>query len=163
VLNGFVLSSGVSPKVTTTTGVFLNGGVQVLSFEDIQAQIDTAQGTGVYPIVIGDATRPLTVEPSIYLNHITNLVADSSATTIPTLPVTTPSVQITVNGVLRNFDIVSATQGPVAAAFQFLLPVVGTTGRTAIQATAIKRLKVRGSAKNFTASRTLPPFQTQGS
>jgi hypothetical protein len=162
-LNGFVLSSGVSPSVTTSTGVFLYGGVKTLSFQDIDASIDSSTGVTPYQIVIGTAGTPLKVEPSIYLNQIINLVASSTATTIPTTPITTPSVQIVVNGAIQNFDITSATQGPVGAAFQFELPIVGTTGRTSIQATAINQLNVAGSAKNFTVSRTAQPFQTESS
>jgi hypothetical protein len=162
-LNGFVLANSVSPPVNTVTGVFLYGGVKVLSFQDILAQIDTSTTTTPYQIVIGGATTPLKVQPSIYLHQITNLVFNSSSTTIPTLPVTTPSVQFIINGVLRNFDIVSTSQGPVTAGFRFEFPVVGTTGRTAVQATAINQLRVRGSAKNFTASRTPQPFQSAAS
>jgi hypothetical protein len=163
VLNGFTLSANVSPPVTTTTGVFLYGGVKVLSFQDIQARIDTSQSTTPYQIVIGTPGTPLKVQPSIYLDSITNLVFDSTATTIPSTPVTTPYVQFIVNGAIQNFDIISATQGPVPAAFQFQFSIVGTTGRTSVQATAINSLHVRGSAKNFTASRTTPPFQGAGS
>jgi len=162
-LNGFVLSRAVSPPVTTTTGVFLFGGVKVLSFQDIQALLDTSQSTTPYSIVIGESSTPLRVEPSIYLHQITNLVFDTTATTTPTVPVTTPSVQFIINGVLRNFEIVSTSQGPIGAGFQFEFPVVGTTGRTAIQATAIGQIRVRGSAKNFTASRTTQPFQSDTS
>ncbi|ODU00730.1 MAG: hypothetical protein ABS79_02870 [Planctomycetes bacterium SCN 63-9] len=53
----------------------------------------------------------------------------------------------------------SATQQPIAAAYQFQYPVVGTTGRTSVQANAIRNLDVRGSAVNFTASRSATPFQ----
>ena len=162
-LNGFVLSAAVSPAVTSTTGVFLYGGVKVLSFQDIDAQINTADTTTPYQIVIGTASTPLKVQPSIYLNNINNLVASTTATTIPTSPVTTPSIQFIINGALRNFDIVSATQGSIAAAFQFEFPIVGTTGRTAVQTTGVDNLHVRGSAKNFTVSRTAQPFQSAAS
>ncbi len=60
---------------------------------------------------IGNGSTPLKVPPSIYLNSINNLVFDSASTTIPTTPITTPSVQIIVNGVIKNFDIVAASQG----------------------------------------------------
>jgi hypothetical protein len=162
-LNGFVLTPVVSPPVTNPTGVFLYGGVKTLSFQDIEAVTDTSVSTAPIPIVIGDATTPLKVQPSIYLNSINNLVFNSAATTIPTLPVTTPNVQFTINGAVQHFDIVSATQGPIPAAFQFEFPVVGTTGRTSIQTTAINRLNVHGSAINFTASRTTQPFQSGAS
>jgi hypothetical protein len=162
-LNGFILSANVSPTVNTTTGVFLYGGVKTLSFQDIQANIDPSVSTTPVQIVIGSANTPLTVEPSIYLHSISNLVFDTTATTIPSTPVTTPSVQFIINGVLNNFDIVSATQGPIPDAFQFEFNVVGTTGRTAIQANAVNNINVHGSAKNFTVSRAAQPFQAAGS
>lgn len=139
--------------------------MKTLSFNSIDAQIDTSVNPAPYQVVIGDANTPLKVQPSIYINTITNLVFDSSTntTTIPTTPVTTPSVEFIVNGAIRNFDIVAATQGAVPAAFQFRFPVVGTTGRTAVQATAIDTVNVRGSAKNLTLSRGLQPFQTDAS
>jgi hypothetical protein len=160
-LNGFVLSDAVSPAVTTQTGVFLYGGVQTLSFQDIDADIDTASSSKPYQIVIGNATHKR--EPSIYLQSIDNLVIDSNATTIPTTPITTPSVQIIVNGVLKNFDIVSASQGAIVAGFQFEFPVVGTTGRTSVQATAIDNVHVHGSAVNLTLSHSSQPFTSSTS
>ena len=162
-LNGFVLSSAVSPPVSTPTGVFLYGGVQTLSFQDIDASIDTSTTTTPYQIVIGTGNTPLKVAPSIFLNSINNLVFDSASTTIPTTPVTTPSVQIIINGVLQNFDIVSASQGSIVAGFQFEFPVVGTTGRTAVQATAVDKVNVHGSAVNFTLSKNSQPFTSQTS
>ena len=162
-LNGFDLSSAVTPAVTTPYGVFLYGGVGTLSFNSIDAQIDTSVNTAPYQVVIGTPNTPLKQQPSIFINNITNLVFDSESTTIPTTPVTTPSVQFTINGVIRQFDIVSATQGAVPAGFQFEFPQVGTTGRTAVQATAINTLKVHGSAKNFTVSRAPVPFSSEAS
>jgi hypothetical protein len=162
-LNGFVLTSAVSPSVSTPTGVFLYGGVQTLSFQDIDASIDTSTTTTPYQIVIGTGNTPLKVPPSIYLNSINNLVFNSAETSIPTTPVTTPSVQIIVNGVLKNFDIVSASQGSIVAGFQFQFPVVGTTGRTAVQATAVDNVKVHGSAVNLTLSHSSQPFTSQTS
>jgi len=164
-LNGFELSSAVTPAVTNQAGIFLYGGVQTLSFSGIDAQINTSVSTAPYQVVIGDATTPLKVQPSIYINNITNIVYDSATntTTIPSTPVTSPSVEFVINGVIRNFDIVSATQGAVPAAYQFRFPIVGTTGRTAVQATAINTVDVKGSAKNLTLSRGLQPFQTDAS
>jgi hypothetical protein len=162
-LNGFDLSAAVTPAVTSTTGVFLYGGVGTLSFNSILANIDTSISTAPYQIVIGEANTPLKQQPSIFLNNITNLVFDSNATTIPNTPVTTPYVQFVINGVLRNFDIVSATQGTVPAGFQFEFPQYSTTGRTAIQATAVNKLTVHGSAKNFTVSRAPVPFSSEAS
>jgi hypothetical protein len=162
-LNGFVLTNAVSPAVSTPTGVFLYGGVQTLSFQDIDAQIDTSVNATPYQIVIGNGNRTLKVAPSIYLQSINNLVFDSTATTIPTTPVTTPSVQIIINGVLKNFDIVSASQGTIVAGYQFEYPVVGTTGRTAVQATAANNVHVHGSAVNLTLSHASQPFSSSSS
>jgi hypothetical protein len=162
-LNGFDLSAAVSPPVTTQTGIFLFGGVGTLSFNSVDAIIDTSVNPAPYQIVIGEPSTPLKVQPSIFVNNITNLVFNSASTTIPTGPLTSPSVQFIVNGVIRNFDIVSATQGTVPAGFQFEFTPVGTTGRTAVQATAMNNLRVRGSAKNFTASRAPAPFSSEAS
>jgi len=162
-LNGFELSNAVTPAVTSQTGIFLYGGVGVLSFDSIDAQIDTSVNAAPFQVVIGEANTPLKVQPSIYVNNITNLVFNSTSTTPPTTPVTSPSVQFIINGVIRNFDIVSATQGTIGAGFQFEFPVVGTTGRTAVQATAINKLNVAGSAKNFTVSRASVPFASEAS
>ncbi len=64
---------------------------------------------------------------------------------------------------LKNFDIVSASQGSIVAGFQFEFPVVGTTGRTAVQATAADNVHVHGSAVNFTLSHDSQPFTSQKS
>jgi hypothetical protein len=189
-LNGFNLTADVSPATNLQPGIFLYGGVERLSFHDILALIDTAANSPPYQIVIGDPTTPLTVKPSIYLDSIFNSVFDSTSspsdwtpTTIPTGPLTTPSVQFSINGVVQNFSIVSTTQspvppvyqiqtkngtttvwsgvpasGPVPPAYQFFYNVVGTTGRTSLQATAVNHLNVVGSANNFTVQRDTTPF-----
>jgi hypothetical protein len=161
-LNGFVLTRAVSPPVAQSTGIDLRGGVRVLSFDSINGLTDTSITTDPIDIVIGEATNPLParIQPSIYLNSIKNLVYDSDSTAIPATPLTTPNVVFQVNGTIRDFSIVSATQNTVFGAYQFQYPVVGTTGRTAVQADAIKNLHVRGSAINFTASRGATPFQS---
>ena len=182
-LNGFDLTSMVTPALNDTTGVFLLGGVQVLEFHDIVGIFDEATNPTPYQIQIGQPNTPLRVKPSIYLDSIYNSVFNSEADVVPTEPITTPWVQFSVNGVVQNFSIVSATQsalppnyvigsqqgtvdvwtgvpisGPAPAAFQFLYNVVGTTGRTSLQAVGIENLKVRGSARNFTAQRDTKPF-----
>ena len=136
-----------------------------------------------YQIVIGDPSTPLKVKPSIYLDSIINSVFDSTSTTIPTAPITTPSVLFSINGVVQNFNVVSITQspvppnyiaqsqngtvkewtgvpqsGPIPAGYQFEFNVVGTTGRTSLQALAINHLNVVGKATNFTAQRATTPF-----
>ncbi len=185
VLNGFDLSDNVTPAVEQTPGIFLYGGVQTLKFNDIDALIDTSVSTNPtqYQIVIGDPSTPLKVKPSIYLDSINNSVFDSTSTTIPTAPITTPSVLFSINGVVQNFDVVSMTQspippndiaqsqngtvkawtgvpqsGPIPAGYQFEFNVVGTTGRTSLQALAINHLNVVGKATNFTAQRDTTPF-----
>jgi hypothetical protein len=162
-LNGFNLTNQVSPGVTTPTGIFLYKGARVLSFNSIVAQLDTSVTTTPYQIIEGTSSAPLSFQPSIYVNNIQNIVFNSTSTTIPTTPVTSPSVEFIINGTLQTFDIISATQGPVTAGFQFEFPVVGTTGRTAVQATAVNTLNVHGSAVNFTLSRASQPFSSQGS
>jgi hypothetical protein len=162
-LNGFDLTDQVSPGVTTPTGIFLFGGVRTLSFNSIIQQQDTSVTTTPYQIIIGTGNTPLKVAPSIYLNSIQNLVFNSTATTVPTTPITTPSVQFIVNGALQNFDITAATQGPITAGFQFQYTVVGTTGRTAVQADSVNNLNVRGSAVNFTVSHAAQPFSSESS
>ncbi len=163
-LNGFDLTNQVTPPVTSTTGVFLYGGVGVLSFDAIVQQENTSVSTTPFQIVIGEASTPLRVKPSIYLNNITNLVYNSTAPNEPsTTPLTTPSVQFEINGVVRNFDIVSSGPGAVPAGYQVYFPPVGTTGRTSVQATAIDNLKVAGSAKNVAISRSPVPFSSEDS
>jgi len=71
----------------------------------------------------------------------------------------TPTVNIIVEGEVRSLDFISSTQAPIDASSQSAFPTVGTTGRTAIQANGIDRLKVLGSAKNVTASRSGTPFR----
>ncbi|MGO9601349.1 MAG: hypothetical protein ACLP7Q_25495 [Isosphaeraceae bacterium] len=192
-LNGFNLSANVTPAVNQTAGIFLYGGVQTLSFNDVLGLIDTSPQSStpqVYQIQIGDASTPISVKPSIFLDSVYNSVFDSSVTPtsagpIPTGPLTSPSVIFSVNGVVQNFSVVSMTQspvppnyiidtqqgttenwtgwpksGPVPAGFQFFYNIVGTTGRTTLQASAINHLNVVGKATNFTAQRDTQPFQS---
>jgi hypothetical protein len=162
-LNGFNLTDQVSPGVTTPTGIFLPGGVRVLSFNGIIAQLDTSITTTPYQIVIGSGTTPLKVAPSIYVNDIQDLVFNSTATTVPTTPITSPTVQFIINGNVQAFDVSAVTQGPITAGFQFEFPVVGTTGRTQLQALGVNNLNVHGSAVNFTVSKSPKPFSFSGS
>jgi hypothetical protein len=163
VLNGFTLTDQVNPAVSTPTGIFLLGGVRVLSFNNILAELDQSITTTPYQIVIGSGTTPLPYSPSIYVNTIQDVVFNSTSTTIPTTPVTSPTVQFIINGTLQNFDVAAVTQGPFNGGFQFEFPVVGTTGRTAIQATAVNNINVHGSANNFTVSKAAQPFSFQAS
>ena len=84
----------------------------------------------------------------------------SSTTVPPATPQTTPTVDIIVNGVINDISFISTGQQSVNAGQQYLFPIVATTGRTAVQATAINHVHVAGSATNFTASRGSVPFQS---
>jgi len=164
-LNGFVLTRQVTPAVSQPTGIFLYGGVRQLSFDRSDGLTDTSMNSNPIDIIIGNSTNPLPagIQPSIYLNSIQNTVFNSATTAIPTVPLTTPNVSFQINGTVRNFNIVAATQTTIGAAYQFQYPVVGTTGRTSLQAHAVKNLNVTGSAVNFTASRGSTPFQNGAS
>jgi hypothetical protein len=192
VLNGFTLSQTVVPTTdvstggvdTTDTGVYLLGGVGFLQFHDILAPIDQASAdTNPINIVIGDPSTPLKVQPTIKLDSIFNTVFDSNASTVPTNPLTTPTVNIVVNGTIESLSFISSTQAPTVdptqslrafvttgfwnpdrspifgAGEEFAFPTVGTTGRTAIRANAINNLRVAGSPINVTASKGTVPFQ----
>ena len=165
-LNGFDLSAaGHAAPSRTRPAIFLYGGVRNALVQQHRCD-DRHVGQHRPRTRSSSVTRPRRSRCSrrSIVNNITNLVFDSTATTIPTTPVTTPTVQFMINGAIRNFDIVSATTGddpgrvPVRCS-----PSVGTTGRTAVQATAIDNLNVRGSAKNFTVSRSAEPFTSEAS
>jgi hypothetical protein len=184
-LKGFNLSGNVTPAVPDSPGIFLLGGVGSLHFNDINAIMDTSVSSTPYQITIGDPNTPLTVKPSITLDSIYNSVFDSTATTPPTGPLTTPSVIFSINGVVQSFNVVSITQaaispnyslqtnfgtkqawtgvpqsGPYPAGYQFEFSVVGTTGRTSLSALAANNINVVGKATNFTAQRGTTPFNT---
>jgi hypothetical protein len=125
----------------------------------VKAAIDTSTSTQPINIVIGDPNNPLTFKPSVRIDEITNTVFDSTSTVVPTGPQVSPTVNITINGEANNLQFVSATQQAEPAAAQYLFPIVGTTGRTAIQTKGINHLKFVGSAVNVTASQSTTPFQ----
>ncbi len=160
ILNGFTLAQTVPPPVGTfnnsNTGIFLEGGVGTLQFHNIVAPIDVATGDLPINIIIGGGR----VEPRIRLDSIFNTVINTGTASIATDPQVTPTVNIIVNGQIRSLDIISSTQAPIDASSQYAFPTVGTTGRTAIQAGGIDRLKVLGSARNLTASRSGTPFRS---
>ena len=91
-------------------------------------------------------------------------------------------------GSVQNFSVVSITQsadpaelrdvaargddaagldrgvpqsGPIPAGYQFFFNVVGTTGRTSLQALAVNNLNVGGKSTNFTAQRDMTPVHVQ--
>jgi len=163
ILNGFTLARTVAPPVgvfnNQETGIELPGGVGVLQFHNIAAPIDQATGDQPINIVIGDPSTPLRVRPTIRLDSIFNTVLDSSSSTVSTVPQTAPTVNIIVNGVIHDISYVSSTAQPVDAASQFFLPLTGSTGRTAIRARQIGKIRVVGSARNTTFSRGAIPFE----
>ncbi len=168
ILNGFNLTNTVLPQVNgqpfnVGPEVYLPGGVGYLSFNNVVATIDQATNTQPFDIVIGTPNVPLKQKPSIRIGHVFNSVVDSSTGFIvPGNPVTTPTVNIAVNGDIRSLEMVSATRGTIAnPGDEYLYPVVGSTGRTAVRANSIGNLKVLGSARNLTASRAGTAFQPQ--
>jgi hypothetical protein len=176
-LNGFNLAQTVTPPAGTAnnldTGIFLLGGVRDLEFNNIEAPVNTATGDAGINVVIGDSNNPLTVKPTIKLGSIDSTVYNSSLTAPPPLtPVTTPTVNIIVNGQINHLDLLSASSNIdkvlEAEGFNFqnvgaqayLFPTIPTSGRTSVEATGINSINVTGGATNFTASRNNPPFQS---
>ena len=171
VLNGFSLAQTVTTPTGgvnyATTGVFLTGGVRYLSFHDIVGIFDTATPNDSINIIIGDPSTPLTIEPSIHLDSIFNTVFNSAGTTVPAvLPQTAPSVNLIVNGSIKDLSFVSTTNHPVItgtnvpipAGQEYLFGTIATTGRTAVQAIGVNTLNVAGAATNLTAARDSQPF-----
>lgn len=165
-LNGFNLTQTVQPAEGEPNNagveVYLPGGVKYLSFNNIEAQIDLSEENEAIDVVIGEATNPLRVAPTISIGSIFNTVFDSSEDDfIPGTPPTEPSVNIIVNGQIRALDIASATKAPISSpGIEYTsFPNVGSTGRTAVRALGIDGLRTAGSARNFTASRAEVPFE----
>jgi hypothetical protein len=200
ILNGFILTDTITPPgsialspaesfLNQTTGINLHGGVGRLDFEGIDARFPASENPLPINIVIGSPTTPLKVRPSIRIDHIYNTSFDDTAfsttgsQTIPTGPLTTPTVRLVVNGSIQSFDVVSITQQPElptlfqpinngflevptvlipsnTASLEYQFPIVGTTGRTSVQANSIGSIKVSGSATNVTFSKSTQPFQS---
>ena len=169
-LNGFTLTRTALP--ITATGVeatanaqepeiYLPGGINYLSFHNIDATYDASAQLTPYQIIIGDPNTPLKVQPTIHLDSIFNTVTNSSLSELTQgVPQTVPTVNIVVNGQLRDISFVSSGAAAHTNGSQAITAgTVSSTGRTAIQAKGVGHLKVVGSATNTTVSRTPQPFQ----
>jgi len=183
------LAQDGATNINATTGINLKGGVGRLEFQGIDARLPASLNPSPIIIQIGSLSSPLTVHPDIRIDTINNTVYDDAASgipgtgVIPTGPLTTPSVSLIVNGTIASFNVVSITQTPDpaalfpavnggfeippttlipnnSAALQYQFPIVGTTGRTAVQATAIQHIRASGNVTNTTFSKTAQPFQT---
>ena len=199
--------SPLESALNQTTGINLQGGVGLLEFGGIDGffptpnplniattALPTTMSSDPIRVVIGSPTSPLKVHPNVRIDHIYNTVYDNTAFstdsttgllnsgTIPTGPLTSPTVQLIVNGKIAGFDVVSISQEPnlanltpnfnnavlniptiyiptASAALAYQYPVVGTTGRTSVQATAINHIKASASITNVTFSKAIQPFQ----
>ncbi len=199
ILNGFILTdtitqtsvNGLSPAETNynaTTGVQLHGGVGLLEFGGIDARFPATLNPVPIAVAIGNPTTPLTVHPTIRIDHIYNTSFNETvfgvggSGVVPTGPLTTPSVTLFVNGQVAAFNVVSITRAPDlstlvpeinsgffstptqlipsnTAALDYQFPIVGTTGRTAVQAKSIDHIRASGGVTNTTFSRSAQPFQ----
>ena len=168
ILNGFSLTNTVPAATGQPLGVgpeiYLPGGVNTLSFHDILHVTDLAgNGNGsdqAAEIIIGDPTTPNKQSTTIILDHIYNTVIDSTQTSQDGLgPRTDASVIIQVNGNLRTLDIGSATAQTITGGISFNFPLVDVTGRTSVQAISAGHIRVSGSARNSTFSRSATPFK----
>lgn len=158
ILQGFVLEeTGPAPA---TPSVALLGGVKTLSFESIKYAADQPTDAAAR-ITIGDPSTPLTYKPSIYITHIFNDSFSGSTELIDGVPRTNPSVEIVVNGEIQDLSIVSATAAPVESWVAARTSYVAYTGRTAVRTFGVNGLKVAGSARNLTVSRTTQPFSSR--
>ena len=161
-----VTTTGTPTPTLTETGALPSG----VTFNAATATLSGTPAAGT------EGTYPLTFTAT---NGVTpNATQTFTLTVILGPPTTTPSVLFSINGVVQNFNVVSITQspvspnyiaqsqngtvkawtgvpqsGPIPAGYQFEYSVVGTTGRTSLQALAINHLNVVGKATNFTAQR----------
>lgn len=165
VLNGFTLAPTTIPATDQFANagpeIYLPGGVRLLQFHNIEAAVDLAFGDQPIDVVIGDPNSPLPFAPTIRLDSIFNTVFDSTADATPAgIPQTTPTVNILVNGQLHGLDMVSSTAFPIdPAGIQSQFPQTSSTGRTAVRALGIGRVRAVGSLRNTSLSRSAVPFQ----
>jgi hypothetical protein len=171
ILNGFTLAQTVEapyPDQPNNVGpeIYIPGGTRLLSFHNIEGLFDLAgNGNGSdqpFEIVIGQENTPLKFRPSVVIDSIFNTVFDSTEVSMEGLgPQLEPSVNFIINGEIQVFEAISITATPIAGGLQFNFPTVDVTGRTALRGLAVKRLKVTGAARNFTASRAGAALQPQ--
>ncbi|CAN5828139.1 hypothetical protein BH23PLA1_BH23PLA1_32020 [soil metagenome] len=159
ILNGFVLRNTLLPPQAGVPEIALLGGVQTLHFHAIDSISDVAAERPIN-IFIGDPTTPLTVRPSVRIDHIFNTAVDSRVGLVQGQPIIDPSVNIFVNGQIHTLEMLSvgAPTPPDALLVSQFSPVT-YTGRTNVQAFGVQGLKVVGSARNFTLSRDGRPFE----
>ena len=163
-LNGFDLSdAGHAGGDHATTGIFLYGGVGVLSFDRHQCDNRHVR----QPDAVPDRDRRRRTRRSRFSRRSSSTASTTWSSTarrqsIPTTPVTTPSVAVHDQrrdpqlrhrlghpGIGRRLDSSSS------------FPPVGTTGRTSSRRRRSTTLNVHGSAKNFTVSRSPMPFSSE--
>ncbi|QDV33590.1 hypothetical protein [Tautonia plasticadhaerens] len=156
ILNGFVLrETGEIP--TGTPRIELLGGVRTLNFNAIETFSDPVLDQPV-DLIIGDPSTPLRARPSIRIDRIFNTSVDGSTGALPGVPQTTPTVRFLVNGQIQDLELGSVTANPVPSFIDAQISPLSYTGRTAIQAFGVDGMKVVGSARNLTLSRTGQPF-----
>lgn len=163
-LNGFTLARTTVPNdgelANEGAEIYLPGGVGLLSFNDVFAEIDLAFNDQPIDIIIGRENSPLPFAPSIRIGSIFNTVYDSEVLFPEAgVPPTDPTVRILVNGEIDKLDMVSATGFAIdPPGAEFVFPKVATTGRTQIRTLAINHMKAVGSLRNTTVSRGPVPF-----
>ncbi len=165
-LNGFILAQTETPAngiPNSGTGIYLPGGVRNLSFSGVIGLFDQSLTPAPVDITIGQLFNPLKFDPSIRIDSIQNTVFNSTLKTPNVGPQTTPTVALIVNGTIGSLQLGSVGQATEPAAGQFFFPIVGSTGRTSVQATGVNNLVVSGSATNFTVSKSPQPFQNSAS
>ena len=142
-LNGFVLTGpGLARGGHAVPGSSCSAACGTLSFDSIVAQLDSSITTTPYQIVIGTGNTPLKVPPSIYVNSIQDLVFNSASTTIPTTPhhhADRPVHRSTARSRTSTSPPRRRARSRPASSSSSRR---GTTGRTAVQANAVKNLNV---------------------
>jgi hypothetical protein len=147
--------------------------------------IDITIGTSTTPLKVQPNIRIDHIYNTVFDSNAFSQQPDTGEINpgvVPTGPVTSPTIDFVVNGEIKSFDVVSIGQEPnlatltpdlnnaflnvptqfiptSSAALEYQYPIVGTTGRTAVQTTAINHIKSTGSVTNVTFSKAIQPFQ----